>query len=150
MVLADGTAATKTPREVLWESYVTLYKVRCCTKRGHLREAVPKWSSVDWIMGQKRMPPLHPSCCLSQVLRLTWAPGEPFPRPWQAASPLSAQSPFSIFLFHLNFLNLWLLTTSPLCLVNLYLFSQNHPQRFTRGITSFGNILGPIWPRLLQ
>lgn len=65
-------------------------------------------------------------------------------------SPLSSE-PLQHFSLSFDFFeSVSLLTTSPLCLVNLYLFSQNHPQRFTRGITSFGNILGPLWPRLLQ
>lgn len=77
-------------------------------------------------MEQTTMPPLYSSSCLAQMLRLTWGPGEPFPRPWQAASPLWTRSLQDFFFFIAFYEFVSLLTTSPLCLVNLYLFSQNH------------------------
>lgn len=85
-------------------------------RSGAAQKGVIFWGLVE----QKRMPPLHPSSCLSQMLRLTVAPVEPFLRPWQAARPLWAQSPSGIFSLLLafwvcvSFNNLSSLSGSPL------------------------------------
>lgn len=72
--LAGRIAATEAQREVFWEQlHDTLQdKIQLKKKKkGGEPFSVPKRNSENWIVRQKKMPPLHPSSHLPQMLRLT-------------------------------------------------------------------------------